>query len=251
MSRILFKCAMVMVISVVCSLLITGIIMTANDMHDPRGYAIATICPLVISPAISFMIFRQSEKLRQTLDTLNRVMQELEITNAKLFEKSSRDSMTGLLNREAFFNHVDRVRAQQAGSLLIIDADHFKKINDMHGHYNGDGALMAIAQSITSCVGQGASIARIGGEEFAVYLATDDENQVKSMAETIRAEVSRIEFRTPENEQVPLSVSIGGIAGISKGTMADHFQIADRRLYEAKRNGRNCVIIEPKLKNAA
>ena len=68
---------------------------------------IATICPLLISPAISFLVFRQAEKLRLTLETLNHVMRELETTNAKLFEKSSRDSMTGLLNREAFFNHVE------------------------------------------------------------------------------------------------------------------------------------------------
>ncbi|ATU92932.1 GGDEF domain-containing protein [Phyllobacterium zundukense] len=251
MNRILLKCAMVMVISVACSLLITGIMMTANDMHDPRGYVIATVCPLLISPAISFLVFRQAEKLRLTLETLNRVMQELEITNAKLYEKSSRDSMTGLLNRETFFNYVDRVRAQQAGSLLIIDADHFKKINDMHGHYNGDGALMAIAQCISGCIGQADSIGRIGGEEFAVYLATDNENQVKSIAETIRSKVNDIEFRTPENERVPLSVSIGGIVGVSSGDIADYFQIADRRLYEAKRNGRNCVCIQSKMKNAA
>lgn len=212
---------------------------------------IATVCPLLISPAISFLVFRQAEKLRLTLETLNRVMQELEVTNAKLFEKSSRDSMTGLLNREAFFNHMEKVRGQQAGSLLIIDADHFKKINDMHGHYNGDGALMAIAQCIAKCVGNDKSIARIGGEEFAVYLATDDETRVKSTAETIRAEVTQLEFRTPENERVPLSVSIGGIVGVSKGAMADHFQIADRRLYEAKRNGRNCVRIQSGMKNAA
>jgi diguanylate cyclase (GGDEF)-like protein len=167
------------------------------------------------------------------------VMQELEVTNAKLFEKSSRDSMTGLLNREAFFNHMEKVRGQQAGSLLIIDADHFKKINDMHGHYNGDGALMAIAQCIAKCVGNDKSIARIGGEEFAVYLATDDETRVKSTAETIRAEVTQLEFQTPEN------------VGVSKGAMADHFQIADRRLYEAKRNGRNCVRIQSGMKKAA
>ena len=251
MSRILFKCAMVMVISVTCSLLITGALMAANDMHDPRGYMIATVCPLLISPAISFLVFRQAEKLRLTLETLNRVMQELEITNAKLFEKSSRDSMTGLLNREAFFNYVDGARAQLAGSLLIIDADHFKKINDLHGHYNGDGALMAIAQCITTCVGLQDSIARIGGEEFAVYLATDDESQVKSIAETIREEVTRIEFRTPENQRVPLSVSVGGVVGMSKGSIADFFQIADRRLYEAKRNGRNCACVQSNIKNAA
>lgn len=251
MSRILFKCAMVMVISVTCSLLITGTIMMANDMHDMRGYMIATICPLVISPAISFMVFRQSEKLRLTLEKLNQVMHELEVTNAKLFEKSSRDSMTGLLNREAFFNHIEDFRAKQPSSLLIIDADHFKKINDMHGHYNGDGALMAIAQCIAGCVGKDDSIGRIGGEEFAVFLATDDENNVKSIAETIRTAVNRIEFRTPENERVPLSVSIGGIVGLANGTIADHFQIADRSLYEAKRNGRNCVFIQSSMKSAA
>ncbi len=251
MNRILLKCAMVMVISVACSLLITGIMMTANDMHDPRGYLIATVCPLVISPAVSFLVFRQSEKLRITLETLNRVMQELEITNAKLFEKSSRDSMTGLLNREAFFNYMEGVRQRQTGSLLIIDADHFKKINDMHGHYNGDGALMAIAQCINNCIRPDDSIGRIGGEEFAVYLATDDESHVKSIAETIRMEVNRIEFRTAENERVPLSVSIGGVVSVSKGTIADYFQIADRRLYEAKRNGRNCVCIQSKMQNAA
>ncbi|MBZ9656625.1 GGDEF domain-containing protein [Phyllobacterium lublinensis] len=251
MNRILLKCAMVMVISVACSLLITGVMMSANDMHDPRGYVIATVCPLVISPAISFLVFRQSEKLRQTLATLNTVMLELEITNAKLFEKSSRDSMTGLLNREAFFNHMEDMRVRQRGSLLIIDADHFKKINDMHGHYNGDGALMAIAQRIDDSIGPDDSLGRIGGEEFAVYLATDDEAQVKSIAETIRLEVNNIEYRTPENELIPLSVSIGGVVGVSSRTIADYFQIADRRLYEAKRSGRNCVCIQSKMQHAA
>ncbi len=159
--------------------------------------------------------------------------------------------MTGLLNREAFFNYMEGVRQRQTGSLLIIDADHFKKINDMHGHYNGDGALMAIAQCIDDCISPDDSIGRIGGEEFAVYLATDDESHVKSIAETIRMEVNRIEFRTAENERVPLSVSIGGVVGVSKGTIADYFQIADRRLYEAKRNGRNCVCIQSKMQDAA
>jgi diguanylate cyclase (GGDEF)-like protein len=205
----------------------------------------------VISPAISFVIFRQSEKLRQTVEKLNRVMNELEVTNAKLFEKSSRDGMTGLLNRETFFDYVEQSRLQQAGSLLIIDADHFKKINDVHGHYTGDAALMAIAECITRCVEQQDSIGRIGGEEFGVYLATDDEVGVKAMAEAIRIEVSRIKLLVPENEYVPLSVSIGGVVGLSDGTVADHFQTADRRLYEAKRNGRNCVFLQSNMKTAA
>lgn len=251
MSRILLKCLTIAIISVAGSLLITAIMMTANGMHSLMGYVIATICPLAVTPAISFIVIRQSEKLRLALEALKRVKEELEVTNAKLFEKSSRDSMTGLLNREAFFNHLDKVRTLQPCSLLIIDVDHFKKINDVYGHYTGDGALMAIARCITECVGQENSIGRIGGEEFGVYLATDDNNQVDSIAEIIRAEVSNIEFRTAENEGVALSVSIGGVVDISNATVAEHFQTADRKLYEAKRNGRNCVFIQSDLKKAA
>ena len=251
MSRILLKCFTIAIISVTCSLLITGTIMSANDMHNEMGYVIATVCPLLISPIMSFIVIRQSEKLRRALEALGRVKEELEATNAKLFEKSSRDSMTGLLNREAFFDLLDDVRTHQPCSLLIIDVDHFKKINDLHGHYIGDGALMAIARCITDCVGHENSIGRIGGEEFGVCLATDDNNRVASIAEIIRGAVSRLEFRTPENERVGLNVSIGGVVDISSGTIADHFQTADRKLYEAKRHGRNCAFIQSDMKKAA
>ncbi|MEP7453161.1 GGDEF domain-containing protein [Phyllobacterium sp. SB3] len=238
-------------ISVACSLLITGTIMHANDMHNRMGYIIATICPLLIAPIMSFIVVRQSERLRHTLEVLRRVKEELEVSNERLFEKSSRDSMTGLLNREAFFSRLDAVRASQPCSLLIIDVDHFKKINDVHGHFAGDGALMAIARCITECVGEGDSIGRIGGEEFGVYLATEENDRVAYIAETIRAAVNRMQYRTPEHELVPLTVSIGGIVGISSGAVVDHFQTADRKLYEAKRNGRNCVFIQSSLRKAA
>jgi predicted signal transduction protein with EAL and GGDEF domain len=127
MFRILYKCALVTIISIACSLLITGSIMSAFDMHNNMGFVIAAICPLTITPPISLMVFRQSERLRVTLIQLGQVMRQLEETNIKLQEKASRDSMTGLLNREAFFSHVDRVRRQISGSLLIIDADHFQE----------------------------------------------------------------------------------------------------------------------------
>jgi diguanylate cyclase (GGDEF)-like protein len=251
MSRILLKCLTITIISVVSSLLITGIIMRANNMHNIMGYVIATVCPVLISPLISFIVIRQSERLRRALEALRRVQEELKATNVKLLEKSSRDSMTGLLNREAFFDHLNDVRAHQPCSLLIIDVDHFKKINDVHGHFVGDGALMAIARCITDCVGKDDSIGRIGGEEFGVYLATKEDNRVTAIAEVIRAEVNRMDYRTPHSERVRLSVSIGGIVDISSGAVVDHFQAADRKLYEAKRNGRNCVFIQSGIREAA
>jgi diguanylate cyclase (GGDEF)-like protein len=251
MSRILFKCLVIMAISVTGSLLITASIMAAYDMHERMGYVIATICPLIISPTISFIVIRQSERLRLALAALGQVKLELEATNAKLFEKSTRDSMTGLLNREAFFNRLDDVRAQQPCSLLIIDVDHFKKINDVHGHYVGDSALMAIARCIAGCVSGEDCIGRIGGEEFGVYLNTDDVDRVEYVAEIIRAGVNHLNFRTHGNERVLLSASIGGVIGVSHGMAADHFQTADRKLYEAKRNGRNCVYIQSSRRKAA
>lgn len=225
--------------------------MHANDMHNRMGYVIATVCPLLIAPIMSFIVVRQSERLRQALEALRQVKEELVVTNARLFEKSSRDSMTGLLNREAFFDHLGSNRVSQACSLLIIDVDHFKKINDVHGHFVGDGALMAIARCITDCVGEGDIIGRIGGEEFGVYLATKENTKVTAIAEIIRAEVNRMDYRTPHSERVRLSVSIGGIVDISSGAVVDHFQTADRKLYEAKRNGRNCVFIQHDMKKAA
>ena len=248
MFHILFKCVLVTIVATACSVVLTGAIRAVSHAPDSLSQFIAIICPLLIAPPLSFMIFRQSERLRQALAELNRVMQELEVTNAKLFEKSSRDSMTGLYNRETFFGQVEMLRRQRPGSLLIIDADHFKKINDTHGHPTGDAALLAITQCITRCVGANDTVGRVGGEEFGVFLASDDEKVVNAVAEIIRTEINEHEFISPSGAHVPLSVSIGGVAGVADGTVADHFQTADRRLYEAKRRGRNCVCIQSGIK---
>lgn len=251
MSRILAKVAIIAVVSTAFSLAITGTIMTANGIYHKIGYVIAAVCPLLISPPISLIVLWQSEKLKRALETLRLVKEELEATNAKLFEKSTRDSMTGMLNREAFFNHVNHVRSRQACSLLIIDVDHFKKINDVHGHYVGDAALMAIARCICDCMGIDGITGRIGGEEFGVCLLTDNPSTVEAIAEDIRREVGQLVFVTTDDTPVALSVSIGGSADISSDTVADHFQIADRKLYEAKRHGRNCVFIHANFREAA
>ncbi|SDP80671.1 diguanylate cyclase (GGDEF) domain-containing protein [Phyllobacterium sp. YR620] len=251
MSKVIFKCILVTIVMTASCVVITNAIREAVHMSDGPTRVIAILCPLLITPPVIYLCLRQSEKLRQALTDLNRIMQELETTNVRLFEASLRDNMTGLLNRETFFERMEALRRQGPGSLLIVDADHFKKINDNHGHHTGDAALIAIAQCISRCIGEDDCAGRIGGEEFAIFLATADETEVRGVAECIRAEVCSHALKSAEGAEVPLSVSIGGVAGVAAGTVKEHFRTADRRLYDAKRRGRNCVSVRSPVKNIA
>jgi diguanylate cyclase (GGDEF)-like protein len=129
--------------------------------------------------------------------------------------------------------------------LLIIDADHFKRINDNFGHLTGDEALLAISSAITRSVRQGDVLGRIGGEEFAAFLVGADQDETHRVAERIRRAVEMIRFRPEREGTLPLTVSIGGANCTTGATVSDLMLAADRRLYEAKRSGRNRTVIEP------
>ena len=245
MFRILYKCALVTLIAIVCSLLITGSIMSAFDMHNKMGFVIATICPLTITPPISLMVFRQSERLRVTLLQLSQVMLQLEETNAKLLEKASRDSMTGLLNREAFFTHVDRVRRQVPGSLLIIDADHFKKINDTYGHLAGRMVVGGMGRLILESVRQEDHAGLYGGDEAIILFPNANLEEASEVAETLRAAVESYPF-DHHGQAVRVTISQGLAEYPSHGTTPEALiGAADRALYAAKAAGRNCVRTAP------
>ncbi len=104
---------------------------------------------------------------------------------ARLAEKASRDHMTGMLNRESFFAALDGSRRKtDRGVLLIIDADHFKKINDTFGHLAGDDALLDIAAAIGRAVRTSDIVGRIGGEEFGVLLVGASEAEAEDDVRT-------------------------------------------------------------------
>ncbi len=160
--------------------------------------------------------------------------------------------MTGMLNRESFFAALDGSRRKSdRGALLIIDADHFKKINDNFGHLTGDDALLAIAAAIERGVRSGDVLGRIGGEEFAAFLAGATDQEAKRVAERIRREVELIRFRPVDERTVPLTVSIGGTTCAKDASVSDLMRAADRRLYEAKHRGRNLAILDRDVPEAA
>lgn len=195
-------------------------------------FASAFIIPVIVSAPI-FYVF--ASKLR-----------ELAIAHHELAIIASKDSLTTCLNRGAFITLVDaylsQVNARQpvSGGLLMVDADHFKNVNDNFGHTGGDEALRLIAGAIKQSLRTNDLVGRVGGEEFAVFLPQADAEQARAVGERIRAGVAALSFR-PGGRPCPLSVSVGGVGFTSPITFNELFMAADAKLYEAKHHGRNRV----------
>jgi len=173
---------------------------------------------------------------------------ELEVVNQKLEALSSTDGLTGLYNRRFFDERLDLEvgRTSRSGplSLLMIDADLFKPLNDTHGHLAGDACLRRIAQVIADGVSRKADVVtRYGGEEFAVILPDTGSEGACNRAETIRQSIAEDLNFSWGDEALKVTVSIG-VATVASGgriTADDMIGAADKALYEAKQNGRNRV----------
>ena len=178
-------------------------------------------------------------------------IRQLAIAQRDLSIVAATDSLTAVLNRGAFSMlveaYLEQTRKQEqahSGALLIIDADHFKSINDRHGHDCGDQALKLIAQAIKGQLRGGDIVGRIGGEEFGVFLPGVDPSHSWVVAESIRRRIRETDF-SPGGRPCPLSVSIGGTSFTGPTTFEEIFVAADRRLYAAKSNGRDQVSFDP------
>ncbi|ESY32629.1 MULTISPECIES: GGDEF domain-containing protein [unclassified Mesorhizobium] len=160
-----------------------------------------------------------------------------------LVEHVGRDGLTGLLHRGRFDSDGERLvavslRTAQPLSLLIVDVDHFKSINDRFGHAEGDRVLRSIAQVLTQAAGAHDQVFRIGGEEFAI-LCSQPHAVARLLGENLRQAVKACVNR------FDISVS-AGIATVDEtvGSLADLFALADERLYRAKSTGRDRVVGE-------
>ena len=245
-STIFVKSAITAVTSMAASLLLVMIVVPMlGGSVDGNGLLMSIVCPLAIAWPASAYTFRQSERLQVAHRELARTHAQLAAAHRRLEEKASRDDMTGMLNRESFFASLDGSRRESdRGALLIIDADHFKAINDDFGHLTGDEALLLIAAAIKRGVRAGDVLGRIGGEEFCAFLPGTDEREAGQIAERIRREVEAICFQPDGGQAIPLTVSIGGALCPQGVKIPDLMRSADRRLYEAKHSGRNLAIVE-------
>ena len=173
-------------------------------------------------------------------------IRQLAIAHEQMAVLASTDSLTAVLNRGAFHMLVDAYLAQARtvptdGSLLIIDADHFKSINDSLGHQKGDEALKLIARGIGRGLRRADLVGRIGGEEFGVFLPGAEQQEASQVAERIRTCIEELPF--PSLDARRLTVSIGGVIFRNEKDFSRLFALADRCLYEAKGAGRNKVCL--------
>jgi diguanylate cyclase (GGDEF)-like protein len=157
------------------------------------------------------------------------------------------DGLTGVNNKRYFLEYLEREmgRCHRYGrplSLMMFDIDHFKKINDVHGHLAGDYVLREMAQSIKRMVRKEQCFARYGGEEFALVIPEDGPEKVRFLAEKIRRTVEDKDFMF-EDRAIPVTLSIGVADMMAEMTEPLQFiKVADTNLYKAKKSGRNRVV---------
>jgi len=173
------------------------------------------------------------------------------VAERELYDLSHVDGLTGLYNHRHFQEIMDgelsRIgrHQQHALSLLILDLDHFKQVNDRYGHQAGDAVLRACADTLRACLRGEDMAARYGGEEFAVVLPDTGPDQAQALAERVRKALGAAVIAVG-GEDIRITVSIG-VAGCLPGEQPDNkkalIEAADRALYEAKRAGRNRVVL--------
>jgi diguanylate cyclase (GGDEF)-like protein len=155
------------------------------------------------------------------------------------------DGLTQIYNKRALFEALERevIRARRHDrdlSVVMLDIDHFKRINDQYGHLAGDYALRELARVIQERIRRDEVFARYGGEEFAILLPETPLEGTSALAESLRSRIEQHNF-VFQGERMPMTISLG-CALLTEGDSAkDLIQRADEKLYEAKRAGRNRV----------
>ncbi|MDM9646721.1 diguanylate cyclase [Rhizobium sp. S163] len=160
----------------------------------------------------------------------------------RLRRLAEEDHLTGLANRRHFFEQMNlRDERKLAGAVALLDIDHFKVVNDTFGHDTGDRVLQAVSRlMIEMCVADGYLAARLGGEEFVIYLQNANGFQAHSFSEALRKAVEELVIPGSSSE-IKVTISIGVVEIEADEPFANQLQAADQLLYLAKANGRNRV----------
>lgn len=169
--------------------------------------------------------------------------------NRQLREQAATDPLTGLMNARAYYvlcNQLIRseLRTGAPFAVLFIDIDHFKQINDTHGHEAGDDVLREVAECIRYTIRQSDVPGRIGGEEFSVFLPGSDQAGASHLAEKLRASIEGLQPVVAGKEKVQVTASIGLASNQPHHFAIEHIQReADMAMYQAKQQGRNQVTV--------
>ncbi len=187
-------------------------------------------------------LLRDLNDSREEISSLKKQLQEMK-------KQVKTDSLTALANRKAFFEQISEMEANGdflhgKHSLLMLDIDHFKKVNDTFGHLFGDKVIKAVAMVLKKNTKGKDLAARFGGEEFIVLLPDTGIEGARVVAETIRQTIEGASIINPNNKQIvsKVTISIGMTEMLDEDDFESMIVRADKALYAAKENGRNQVV---------
>jgi len=230
------------------------VIMTSNASLDTALMALRNgahdyiIKPFESLDLISKVVNSAAKQIRSTELSDVRI-QELEQVNRELQEKSVTDGLTGLYNHKRFHellhNELEYMRlGDRIGSVLFIDVDYFKQLNDTHGHQVGDKVLSAIGRILQTHIQEKEIAGRYGGEEFVLFLPGVSKEEAFSAAEELRSRIEQHDFSIINIGHLPTAVTVSiGVATYPEDAdnQKELLQKADEALYAAKSRGRNRV----------
>lgn len=206
----------------------------AEFKFSPRDtyYVQALYTEVNNTPAVLELISRIDDETFLNASGQEKLIEAISAHNRRIYT----DSLTGIYNRRYYDEVLSKMEGESAG-VVMIDADHFKSVNDTFGHLAGDEALKAIASAISGCIRSKDALVRYGGDEFLLVLWNMPEAVLQPKLEMIRDRVAQTVL--PEFPELKLGVSMGGVLG--NGAVADLIAPADSMLYKAKKS-RNCVV---------
>ena len=226
----------------------------AIHMHGQPGsmtqevLAIAAYLPVsIVVGIVGSKLATRKRKVKKLLQEQKNTQHKLEITLKKLEAAASTDELTGLINRREInrrlkyeYHRADRTRAST--SIVIMDLDHFKQVNDTYGHPCGDHVLTTIAELLLSEFRVSDHVARWGGEEFMIVMPDTCPKTAQMVVQRIIDKIDRSMIRF-ENHSVHMTIS-AGIAELDPNLKLENsLRLADERLYQAKTFGRNQVVV--------
>ena len=215
---------------------------TAGKIKESRLFLIfAAILIISLILAIIYLVARS-------------FITDLRTAETKLVEMATQDFLTGLLNRRETFRRLDEElqrsrRLATPFSVLLLDLDHFKQVNDVHGHSAGDLVLQAVAAALRQGVRPYDLCCRYGGEEFLVILPETALEDAAGIAERLRRDIENLKITAAKETALQITASIGAAALLGHETIDQLVARADEAMYNAKSSGRNrvCLAEPPRL----
>ena len=231
--------------------IVSGILvytMTYNFLN-PLDRLVTFTHHMVEEGATEAIDMRTGSELDTLIDNFNIMNSVIRLRERQLKELAMRDSLTGLYNHGLLYDLLKRefsrvARSSECISFLMVDIDHFKKVNDSFGHQAGDTVLSQVADILTGQVRKGDIVGRYGGEEFGIVVSCGREEEIEILAERLRRTVENHTFETAAGS-ISVTVSIGGktVRDPSTTTPEELVRLADEALYLSKETGRNRVVL--------